>query len=758
MHAAIASLLVLGPCSALVAQVRPGEAILEFTATLRVSSPAGVGTEVAHREGNSHLDVALSGWCTVAANTIRGRTLYSVLAGAPHAVTLEVGNGAAVQGEETGEGDSRVRYAAQESRSLTAAFPVDQLGIMLTFDPGSETWSGHFLPLDPIGSFRQAMQYAGSAVWQPLTTGFGEARSYAGSDEWNRGKGWSMTPPGIDPNQLPTAIFGGSRPGEAPAVPAQVEGETRRGRVEIRNVATQVAIEWTVRPAAADVEFVVVADDYEAWWPSAGTTTATAHEPGEELLFLGELRPAPGAPATMELPKLTRVTWRLEETSTEPGVAVNFPYRSTDRSVDFRLRPALGEIVGADAQQVVEQPLGHRSRVAVTPYDFGGTAVLTVTAELEGKPPVRGRMLVRGRKVDRILLPDREPSSRIARSWLDLVGMRGSADASDDDPLPTGKPGVHGDGFSLYEEYRGCFAQGRHTRLDPNFKDLFVCNSAGALADRAIARFDRISQLVITRLAPAELPRASTGDRVVNVNRSSSGPQQTAVFLRPTSVFARPNDLIPRGSRPATVDAIKVPSAGVGLAEISPWLGREQHGSKTSAVVEHFVLQALFQTVGVDRPGPSGRLCVITFHPPADASGAPRASLGGEDIQVLDEAGNDMVQGWWNLQLRHAPPAERFLRTYTRRWLVAERGMAFGGPDDCVMRDWFADLYRSRQEASPPIYRLVRPNGERPGGVLCRICSGTGVNAPDRRPDSRYGPRLVGIPASAQLVVRDSAP
>ena len=59
----------------------------------------------------------------------------------------------------------------------------------------------------------------------------------------------------------------------------------------------------------------------------------------------------------------------------------------------------------------------------------------------------------------------------IADCWEDKNGYGDPMDDSDDEPIGNG---MKGDGFSRYEEYRGCMIDGVYKRLNPKKKDLFV--------------------------------------------------------------------------------------------------------------------------------------------------------------------------------------------------------------------------------------------------------------------------------------------
>ncbi len=70
-------------------------------------------------------------------------------------------------------------------------------------------------------------------------------------------------------------------------------------------------------------------------------------------------------------------------------------------------------------------------------------------------------------------------------------------DGDDVDAKPAGRPGADGDGFSVYEEYRGFYVNGTHEFLDPQLKDVFVLNQVGSRADNALRKFRQLSGLTV---------------------------------------------------------------------------------------------------------------------------------------------------------------------------------------------------------------------------------------------------------------------
>ena len=60
------------------------------------------------------------------------------------------------------------------------------------------------------------------------------------------------------------------------------------------------------------------------------------------------------------------------------------------------------------------------------------------------------------------------------------------------------------------------------------------------------------------------------------------------------------------------------------------------------------------------------------------------------------------------------------------------------GDQDCVMRYYFAKFYEGKTSVEKTLYS-VAAGTERIGLEICRSGKGTGINAPGRKPQSRYG-------------------
>jgi hypothetical protein len=663
-----------------------------------------------------------------------------------------------------GEGGSYADYFAEETwtRERDLSAPPRQFFLVLDAPTGGEpSWQGMFLPMAWSGELELEPRYAGHAKYEPGPSGgFGEPYDYFADDPTKRNDGVHE----IDA-RFPSGMFGGAvfpLDHARDKWPAAYDGKAITGHVEFDLAPAEGAsgqshvryiLHWSVQAELSDVALEVRSANYERWRPEATLEScALRREPGPPLLFAATLR-ARDKRSQKPLPKITRMTWRLLDTSSEPGLALNWPYASDDRRPDLELVDGwtLDSGVGAEDQTLVVRPEGTRSEIAVVPFDRGAFATLRVEAELEDGRTIEGELVgVPSQGSPReIAIPYSERGSRIAMSWLRAHAPQWKSDADDLDADPPGKPGVDGDGFTAYEEYRGFCWGGRLFSTEPARKDLFVRREPIAVeAGAGLAHFAELSGLdVHVSLRAEELPQALQHRRVVNVNRNAGatcGPQ-TALYVRSTLLRERFNDLIRSGSRPANVPAILVPSHDV-VAQHYGHLGTlatRGSAAERRQALTHLVVQALFQSCGVDRPGRTDRVARVEWFGADDAQGLPaHARLDGQRVWIMAHEGSTR---WMEV------PGRVFY------FLVGAKGGAHSGPEECVMRDWFADLYSSPELRDGfEVYRFAP--AQRPGTLLGTTRRGTGINADSPERGSCFGDSAVIEPASKQLVVKDGAP
>ncbi len=294
-------------------------------------------------------------------------------------------------------------------------------------------------------------------------------------------------------------------------------------KLDQKNIAT-VVVTWFLSPKPPpDVELVLLPADeaqYDSWRPMGALKE---EEPGAKIAIVARLQKKGGG-APEEKPN--KFTFKLDQVSHEPGVCINYP-----------LTPKHPEM--ADLQFLLQDnPDGHvrddhtlemfvsgdfsDAQAVVSSFDYGAFGIMEATCQLES-----GRVLTAHLKTDPDLFSLRLPKSRsgshIAEVWRKSHNAQGD-DSSDDDDVPVGD-GNKGDGFTLFEEYRGYISEvhsGGYSKqewsdLDPNAKDFFIINNIGGSAKPAIQKFASISKLHVH-----ELKESETVNRVVNFNHGSA--------------------------------------------------------------------------------------------------------------------------------------------------------------------------------------------------------------------------------------------
>jgi hypothetical protein len=209
---------------------------------------------------------------------------------------------------------------------------------------------------------------------------------------------------------------------------------------------------------------------------------------------------------------------------------MNWPLDAKDKDYDMRLvAVAGGKLRKLDQILEVTEPrkndLGnYNAETQIDSYDFGGRASLQAICLLNDGREIEGVMKDVGPMPK---LPKMKKPGWVADSWKKAHHVEKLADNADNEKIEGQKD--NGDGFTLYEEYRGWVENGKHIEGDPEKKDLFVRNEIGQDAKGGIKLFERVSKLRVHSLLRAseiiELPveetqsvAAAKGELIMNLN------------------------------------------------------------------------------------------------------------------------------------------------------------------------------------------------------------------------------------------------
>ena len=284
-------------------------------------------------------------------------------------------------------------------------------------------------------------------------------------------------------------------------------------------------VSWSLqRSATPDVELIVTPEDYDNWLPEPGRNERTA---GTIMKVSLKLQGRNGAPTTK---KAKSFELRLSNTSTEPGMTINFPVNSTNKSPDLKFMPQTNAVIPDTTFQTMKiicSPASQTGEFKIGSFDGGGWTVLNAEAILDDNTRVPGRLLVSNGETD-IHIPKRELNSKIAEAWLTANANPGEMD----DKEKTAGNTNDGDGLTAYEEYRGVISEGKFKRLDPNKKEVGVLATQTdfALFKEGMNWFNKASELEIVRFDFAKDEIA--GDGRLNMNKKSAHDfDQYAIYI-----------------------------------------------------------------------------------------------------------------------------------------------------------------------------------------------------------------------------------
>lgn len=225
------------------------------------------------------------------------------------------------------------------------------------------------------------------------------------------------------------------------------------------------------------VEAIVsVTEDFGNWIPKAGKD---------------EKVPGNGVPVSVRLidknkgaqvnNRVARFRFELVSVSKEKGICTNYPLRGTtdfDLSINPETNPHLS--VTADGQSAESKQELPVCTVLINAYDWGAFGKLKVTAKLSNGQEIVA-ILEDDKEKTLLTIPKDENDNRVADVWEKEQGvfLRNENSFWDEDNQPANQR-RNGDGYTLYEEYRGFRTLTQtHVRTSPSKKDLFVFDQDG---------------------------------------------------------------------------------------------------------------------------------------------------------------------------------------------------------------------------------------------------------------------------------------
>lgn len=471
------------------------------------------------------------------------------------------------------------------------------------------------------------------------------------------------------------------------------------------NADASWTVSWNLTPLPPNFDVIVTIPGYDTWRPTAGMSETDLAGATNLLTIQAKLVNK----GTNQIATVVPDKWSfsLVGVSNEPGVAMNWP-SMTDRIDPLNSPPDLSfnkqinsainpNLTTSSKDQLAEilnpsQTLSpQQAQVALVPFDWGGWATLNVTATVFGTP-IKGHLqLASGQNVTDILVPERQPGSNIADKWKTDNNVPLSTPDSDDSEVdPQGRSDCVGDGFTLYEEYRGFVENGKHIEGDPNSKDFFVLNEIGADAEPGIFLFTSLTGLTVHKdiqqnevemtVRHTPLPDQQ-GNPLINFNigQGAFEVQQHGVVLRtcdeinggltvwPNAGPTVGNQVFGPHAQPGTTDFICLQERDA-VGTLNPDNTHIGITGTTGSITPLDALQQydvgvaheLLHSVGVLHHGDRNDEGISTFTllfptDPRNTTGQPLFQLAAQNVRILDEqTGQDEAANLWNWILAQA--------------------------------------------------------------------------------------------------------
>ena len=574
-------------------------------------------------------------------------------------------------------------------------------------------------------------------------------------------------------------------------------------------------VSWQIDVTLPPVELFITAAGYDEWRPEGNLKKPT--EPGNNLRARATVVAKEGQGTFV--PRVKNIHFQLLDTSREPGVCLNWPLNAKDQDYDLRLAAVAGGTLSRSDQilEVADPKRDEKGQpyaeVQIDSYDFGGRALLRAVCLLNDGREIEGVMQEVG---ETPRLPKMKGPGWIADTWRKAHHAEKLADEDDNEKVEGQKD--DGDGFTLYEEYRGWVVNGMRLEGDPEGKDFFVLNLIGGDAESGIDLFEQLSELKVhSKLRRGEM---SEKTRLMNGNHRDA-PHRVDQH----GVWVQQYVDDPKGTKDGATGKEKLRSTGASTALTKAGvagrpgivlgvgiLARDNTEGDFSKPFnlpaqdaifawDRAIAHELLHSVGVEHHGPDDTTGYsFSFVPPNvpdNKIGRPHYRLDGETVvNLLEENGHDLAAQAYPLYVKMremlvasglgalieslygksfqdkpvgSPAFKAFVDEYidqlTRavfgaRGMVGQEHFSHSGDQDCVMRYYFAKFYDAKNTKEKTVY-LVTPGTERIGLEICRSAKGTGANAPNppNLPQSRYGDAAQGAGnCFAQICPNDAIP
>ena len=213
-----------------------------------------------------------------------------------------------------------------------------------------------------------------------------------------------------------------------------------------------------------------------------------------------------------------RVIYELKEISRNTGTCLNNPVSGAiekdDLSFDEDIYKDNALVESYSPTKIITKIKGGLLLGAfIKSKDFASYCELTASITYEGTTyeakDEKGNMTV--------TIQLDENHNKIADAWEKDSSIFSLNRTPEWDDEHVDKNDNNGDGLTIYEEYRGILANGKHIRLSPRYKDLIIASDINDVLKPGLNLLQNAAHIIVTQIKKDEL---ESDQHIININKS----------------------------------------------------------------------------------------------------------------------------------------------------------------------------------------------------------------------------------------------
>jgi hypothetical protein len=469
-------------------------------------------------------------------------------------------------------------------------------------------------------------------------------------------------------------------------------------------------------------------------------------------------------------------TFKLANVSKIPGWCGNYPPENPDVDNDLYFFTSFADVKKfshVDELEVITKKEFGSADIWVVSYDYGSYGEISASVTIEGRTyPAKTKD-----KETFLKIPYCEDGSKIAAEWKTKNNCQKLKDADDNEELKNGLGDHEGDGFTVFEEYRGFCENRKHIRTDPLKKDVMIYDEYKVKAPDSVKNRAE-DGIVIFRTATETITHYGFledefGEKTSDPDEGTARKKILNFNYDPLAHSVDQHGLWIRFNPKKLGYAIAQTKPGKPMGTPKSYQYLDITADFDPGANGYATTQGTITTLNSTVTGGGGKAKIITDE---FAVTVAHEMLHCCNVRHHGDKGED---GWWfgsgalvpggdplktykikssdttklgALIIGHGVPVNLYLEAaptvlingnepVLQKWVRGNVGVEHGthsGVEDCIMR---YDVAEAVERPNKDIYILSREGGqaELTGLYLCGSNIGTGVNAAGRVPFSRYG-------------------